>query len=309
MSPLFVAAALAKRLADRDIERLIAPGDFVATSDFEPRASEIRRWAFNSAVDTIVVGRIVPSSETGEDRSQVVETILRSGHSGARFASHEVVVPRDGDLAPYIDKLADAILGDLDYVESPSAEILTGAPTSVDSGAADPGGGPGGETSSSESGLGVVLSESEFRRDAPIEIKAEEAEIINGHDGRKLIFQRNVWVRKDNVTLRSDRLEASYSKGESEPRELIAEGRVQIVQNDRRAKCDRAIYLREANRLVCSGRAELAQGCDIIRGESIEFDLAGDQARVEGAASIVIHSNEKENEHESVPCETNRGQL
>jgi lipopolysaccharide transport protein LptA len=239
----------------------------------------------------------------------VVETILRSGHSGARFASHEVVVPRDGDLAPYIDKLADAILGDLDYVESPSAEILTGAPTSVDSGAADPGGGPGGETSSSESGLGVVLSESEFRRDAPIEIKAEEAEIINGHDGRKLIFQRNVWVRKDNVTLRSDRLEASYSKGESEPRELIAEGGVQIVQNDRRAKCDRAVYLREANRLICSGRAELAQGCDVIRGESIEFDLAGDQARVEGAASIVIHSNQKENQHESAPCETNRGPL
>ncbi len=111
------------------------------------------------------------------------------------------------------------------------------------------------------------------------------------------------------MILRSDRLEAAYTKGESEPHELIAEGKVQIVQNDRRAKCDRAIYQREANRLICSGHAELVQGCDIIRGESIEFDLAGEQARVEGAASIVIQSRENENESEATPCETNRGQM
>ena len=95
-----------------------------------------------------------------------------------------------------------------------------------------------------------------------------------------------------NVTLRSDRLGASYRKGESEPRELVADGSVQIVQDDRRAKCDHALYVRESNRLTCRGRAELVQGCDVVRGESIEFDLAGEQARVEGAASIVIQPEE-----------------
>jgi lipopolysaccharide transport protein LptA len=286
---------------------LIAPGDFVATSEFEPPASEIRRWAFNSAVDTIVVGRVISASTTGKEGSWMVETVVRSGHSGARLARYEAVVPHDGELAPYVDKLATAILAGLGHVESPIDEIQSGVPASVGSTGAVAGDRPDVETDSAEPGFGFALSGSEFRGDAPIEIKAEEAEIISSLAGRKLIFQRNVWVRKDNVTLRSDRLEASYAKGESEPRELIAEGRVQIVQNDRRAKCDRAIYLREVNRLTCSGHAELAQGCDIIRGESIEFDLAGDRARVEGAASIVIQSEGDENE--SAPCTTNRGQM
>jgi lipopolysaccharide transport protein LptA len=137
-------------------------------------------------------------------------------------------------------------------------------------------------------GLDVAFSDSKFRSDTPIEIKADEAEIIDRDEGRHLIFRRNVWVRQDSVTLRSDRLEAFYAKGESEPRELIAEGNVKVDQHDRHAKCHRAIYLRDENRLTCIGRAELVQGCDIIRGDSIEFDLAGDQARVQGAASIVI---------------------
>ena len=162
-----------------------------------------------------------------------------------------------------------------------------------------------GEGDSSGSGLDLVLSNSDFRDESPIQIKADEAEIINRPEGRRLIFQRNVLVRQDNVTLRSDRLEASYLKGESEPNELIAEGQVQIVQNDRRAKCDRAVYLREASRLTCTGRAELMQGCDIIRGRLIEFDLAGDQARVEGAASIVIQPKEKE----PTTCTKSRGQM
>jgi lipopolysaccharide transport protein LptA len=167
------------------------------------------------------------------------------------------------------------------------------------------GGGAGSAASSSGGALDVALSKSKFRSDTPIEIKADEAEIINRDEGRQLIFKRNVWVRQDNVTLRSDWLEATYRKGESEPRELIAEGDVRIVQDDRRAKCDRAIYQRELNRLTCSGRAELVQGCDMIRGASIEFDLAGDRARVEGAASIVIQPKG----NTSTTCTTKRGQM
>jgi lipopolysaccharide transport protein LptA len=292
-SALSVANALAARLSHSSIERLIAPGDFVARSVFEPRASEVRRWAYNSAVDTIVVGRVFKQNGTGQDAPRVVETVIRSGHSGAELSRHDVVVPNAGDLDRSVEELAAAILEGLGHVE-PAAddlELETSAPAVSANAAADRP--PEGELGSSERGLDVALSESGFRGDAPIEIKADEAEIINHNGGRKLIFRRNVWVRQGNVTLRSDRLEASYRKGESEPRELVAEGNVQIVQNDRRAKCDRAIYLRDASRLTCSGRAELVQGCDIIRGESIEFDLAGDQARVEGAASIVIQPKEK----------------
>ena len=106
--------------------------------------------------------------------------------------------------------------------------------------------------------------------------------------GRELVFQRNVRVRQANVTLRSQRLEATYKKGESEPERLVADGDVLVDQNGRRAKCDHAVYLRRDQRLTCSGRAELVQGCDVVRGDSIQFWLSDDRARVEGAASIVI---------------------
>ena len=304
-----VAEALTDRLALRGLDRLIAPGDFVATTVFEPRAADIRRWAHNSAVDTIVVGRVVSLSKDGDVGAQVVETVVRSGHSGAELSRHDVVLQSDGDLDRSAETLAVAILGGLGHVEQPSEELGTEIPAAAVSANDVAGEGLDGDGSpssdSSAGGLESELFRSGFRSDAPIEIKADEAEIINRDEGRELIFQRNVWVRKANVTLRSDRLEASYRKGESEPRELIAEGNVLIVQDDRSAKCARAIYLREENRLTCRGRAELVQGCDIVRGESIEFDLAGDWARVQGAASIVIQPKEGA----SSECATRRGKM
>ena len=287
---LAIAKGLASELAERDLERLLAPGDFVAARAFEPRAADVRRWAYNSAVDTIVVGRVYSVGSEGR-RTRVVEAALRSGHSGAELSRHEVSVASGADIQQSVESLALSILAGLGYQGRLTSSELVGG-TGVASGGSAPeiGGGdsqaPGSD--GSEQGLDLGFSQSGFRSDAPIEIKAEEAEIINRNGGRRLIFQRNVVVTQANVSLRSDRLEALYRKGESEPRELRAEGRVEIDQGDRRAKCDRAIYQREAHRLTCIGNAELVQGCDIVRGESIEFDLAGDQARVEGAASIVI---------------------
>jgi lipopolysaccharide transport protein LptA len=297
------ATLLATHLSSRDLDRLITPADFIADPVYEPRASEVRRWAFASAVDTIVVGRVVSQEQGDAGALIVIDTVVRSGHSGAEVSRHQIIVSRPRDLDGRMEELASEILDQLGYREGPATQ----KPVANGDASASGGGASTGIESDSGGGgaLGVAFSESNFKSDAPIEIKADEAEIINRDAGRKLIFQHNVWVRQDNVTLRSDRLEATYRKGESEPRELVAEGHVQIVQNDRRAKCDRAVYLREENRLTCHGRAELIQGCDMIRGASIEFDLAGEQARVEGAASILIESNNKG----STACTTNRGQL
>jgi lipopolysaccharide transport protein LptA len=308
-----VAEALARQLGLRSLDRLIAPGDFVAVATFEPRAAEIRRWAHNTAVDTIVVGRVSSPDEDSAAPERIVETVLRSGHSGAELSRHDVVVPRGGNVNEAVERLAVEILGGLGYIEPSPIESLAEVPVpAVSSDAAHASAAAsGGEkktaagVGSSSSGLEHELSRSRFRSDSPIEIRADEAEIITHDEGRKLIFQRNVWVRQANVILRCDHLEAIYQKGESEPRELMAQGRVHIVQDDRHANCDKAIYLRESNSLTCSGRAELVQGCDIVRGESIEFDLASDQARVAGAASIVIQPEK------SAPsdCAIDRGQM
>jgi lipopolysaccharide transport protein LptA len=307
---LVIAKHLAGELAERDLERLIQPGDFVAENIFEPRAADVRRWAYNAAVDAIVVGRVFSVGNV-EGQSRVVEVVVRSGHSGAELSRHEVSLASGSEIGPSLETLAASILAGLGYRERPSDANVPGG-GNLEQGGQSPASGladvQGTTAEGTEQGLDLSFSQSGFRGDAPIEIKAEEAEIINRDDGRRLIFQRNVVVRQANVSLHSDRLEALYRKGESEPRELRAEGRVSIDQGDRRAKCDRAIYQRETQVLICRGHAELVQGCDVVRGESIEFDLAGDQARVEGAASIFIQPESPDGEM-SIDCGPARGSL
>lgn len=137
-------------------------------------------------------------------------------------------------------------------------------------------------------GVATRLGMAEFKSDAPIEIKADEAEIVADGEGRRLVFTGSVWVRQDNLTLRSDFLEAEYVEGESEPRMLVARGTVRVEQDDRSARCDQAQYERASQQITCRGHAELVQGCDVVRGELIVLELAANKARVEGAASIVI---------------------
>jgi lipopolysaccharide transport protein LptA len=304
-----IAASLAARLAQRPIERVIAPDAFLAKAEYEPRAALIRQWAYNASVDTVVVGRVVPSeaespdasnssdasdaSDASGDSGYEVEVVLRSGHSGAEAGRHRVSVASRPDLDAAADRLAVAILGDLGYLpsdgidaaphrdpRSPEPPIFVPVETNASSGG------------SGDTGSNFQLGK--LREDAPIEINAEEAEIVDRGENRKLIFQRNVRVRQGDIRLESDLVEAEYRKGEPEPDRLIARGSVQVDQGYRRAKCDRAVYMRLEQTLSCEGHAELVQGCDVVRGDSIVFDLAGDEAHVVGAASIVIRPSDEE---------------
>lgn len=298
---VFVANELVARLAKGPVDRLIRPEVFAVEPILDPRAEDVRKWAYNAAVDVIVVGRVTSTKRKNDFGVSGVEVVIRSGHSGAELARHDVTVKERAELDGAIDEIAAAIWTDLGHTDAPLAAVAVSEPESGDATKTR----DGSRSESTGHGLDTQIAFAGFKSDAPIEIKAEEAEIVTRGEGRELVFQRNVLVRQDSVTLRSDRLEASYRKGESEPRRLVAKGHVQIEQGDRRASCDRAVYLREESRLTCRGQAELIQGCDIVRGESIEFDLAADQARVEGAASIVIRSQDANGS----PCETRMGAL
>lgn len=282
-----VAQAVAGRLARRPIQRLIAPDASFAKAEFEPTADRIRQWAHTVAVDAIVVGRLV--EEPDDDGARRVEAIVRSGHSGAELARHSVAIRHPAELGASAEILAAAILRDLGYEPPPDAwagEGPTG--TSGASAAAGPESDPG--ESDRRRGLDAGFQLPGSQSSVPTEIKAEEAEIIDRSDGRRLVFRRDVWVRQGDLTLRSDWLEALYDRGASDPKRLVARGSVKVDQGDRRAECDEATYLRLEQTLTCVGHAVLVQGCDVVRGERIEFDLAGDRAQVEGGASILIRS-------------------
>ncbi len=312
------AKLLAGRLAMRGLERLIVPSAWVAEPRFDPHAEQVRRWAYSAAVDTVIVGRVFASARGdrrgSSDRMKQIEVVIRSGHSGAELYRHqmEVALPEgagtrsEAGWAAALDPLAAAILGDLGEDD----RVIKGQAKPPSAGSVQPdvavkGSGKAGGTDSG--GLASKIDLSGFTSDAPIEINADEAEIVSSGEDRRLIFINNVRVRQANILLLSDRLEADYRKGESEPRQLIARGHVKIDQGGRKARCDKAIYQREEQRLTCQGHAELVQGCDVVRGESIEFDLAGDQARVQGAASIVIRPESEDGSASNSACAADKG--
>ena len=303
-----IASGITEALSLYPHERLLAPGSFVAEPGLAPSSDAVRGWAYNAAVDDLLLGRVLAGDEFESER---LELVVRSGHSGAErlrvTRTLPIVVARDGYkddggvLAATLASVVEELLMGLGYTD-PDLVAGVGVDSGVDvaAGTQDVAAGSSSENADDETntgrGLDAKFGNSGFNSDAPIEIKADEAEIINRESGRELRFQRNVLVRQANVTLRSDELEATYKRGASEPERLIAQGRVFVDQGARQAKCDRAVYLRAEQQLTCRGHAELVQGCDIVRGESIQFDLAVDRARVEGSASIVIRPESDDGE-------------
>ena len=307
-----ISEQLSQRFARLGVERLLAPGTFVAAREFDPRADAVRTWAYRAAVDNVVVGRVERAAPRTESRQ--IEAVVRSGHSGAELFRHAVHVPERAGLGSALDQLAAAIVRDLggdplselpaDVVPPTPAVSANAEPLAAEAKRADAAG-PGkppvqptasdaverGEVPSDSQKSGAVdtrLGVAEFKSDEPIEIKADEAEIVAEGDGRRLVFSGGVWVHQDSLTLRSNYVEAEYVEGESEPRRLVATGAVRVEQGNRSARCDLAEYLRVSQKITCRGHAELVQGCDVVRGELIVLDLAANKARVEGAASIVI---------------------
>ena len=292
-----IASRIAQALSLYPNERLLPPGSFVAEPGLAPSSDAVRGWAYNAAVDDVLLGRVLAGDEFESER---LELVVRSGHSGAERLRVTRSLPfgsvRDGEgsdagvLTATLESIVKELLAGLGYVAPDTAPDASAGAEDLEArgDAASPSGGKAGSGGGGGRGLDAGFGGSVFNSDAPIEIKADEAEIINREAGRELLFQHNVLVRQANITLRSDRLEATYTRGASEPERLVAQGHVFVDQGERQAKCDRAIYLRAEQQLTCRGHAELVQGCDIVRGESIQFDLADDRARVEGAASIVI---------------------
>ena len=126
-----------------------------------------------------------------------------------------------------------------------------------------------------------------FSEDTPISIKSDELEATEKAGRRKFVFTGNVRAEQADLIVDSDRLEAFYPKGGSQPDRLVATGHVVLVQAGKTARCEKAVYYRVEDKLVCTGNyAELDQECDTVRGETITFFLDTEVLKVNGAADV-----------------------
>jgi len=126
-----------------------------------------------------------------------------------------------------------------------------------------------------------------------IHISADK--LVSSRDDDTAEFSGNVLATQAGVTIQSDRLRVHYEKipddkavagsksgmGSNRIKEIIAEGNVKIVMNNRTAFCDRAVYDVSEGLIVLTGNnVRIAQDDNFIHGSRITLN------RLTGAVSV-----------------------
>jgi lipopolysaccharide export system protein LptA len=243
----------------------------------EPDADLVREIAMQVGIDAVVLGR---TTRLGNRVS--LDVRLRSGRSGAVADTFVAEVAPSEPLEPVLVRLAEQVLSGARAVRAgqPQAPRVSNPPAAAAPApvrAAE-------EPEKAHTSFGLEALEG----GPPLTIRSDELEATEQEGARTLTFRSNVEVRRGDLTLRADQLQALYPPGAKQPRELAARGDVTVVQGARSAHCDRAVYEHTAARIVCRGNAELRDDEDRIRGERIIFDLDGRRVSVEGDVRLSL---------------------
>jgi lipopolysaccharide export system protein LptA len=148
----------------------------------------------------------------------------------------------------------------------------------------------GAVSSTTPTAEGAEQSVSMFpiKGDKPLSIRSDELEAIEADGRRRLLFTSKVQIDQGDLRVNSDRLEAFYPPGGSQPDRLVASGHVLVSQLKRRMLCDSATFFQTEDRLLCVGNAELQQGDDRVRGREIEIFIKQNRVKVKGGATVNV---------------------
>ena len=111
----------------------------------------------------------------------------------------------------------------------------------------------------------------------PIEVTSDRMRSENG--GQKIIFSGNVAVKNDDMVITSDIMELYSSSDKKQTEEIVAIGNVEISRGTKKAKGDRAVYLKNLQKIILTGnpKAIAWEGDDIIEGREMIFLMKKDR--------------------------------
>jgi lipopolysaccharide export system protein LptA len=136
---------------------------------------------------------------------------------------------------------------------------------------------------------GASLSDEAGRQ--PIEITADTLNADS--DGRTVTFEGIVVATQAGVTLHADRLFAEYSRGQNVIGKITADGNVRVVQEGREARAAHAVFYNLEQRIVLSGGADLQQGENTLKGDTVTIYLRENRSVVtsgeSGRVRAVLH--------------------
>lgn len=101
-------------------------------------------------------------------------------------------------------------------------------------------------------------------------------------------FQDNVVVVDPEMKLFADRMTVTFSSS-NKVTEIKAEGKVFIIQEDKQARSEIAIYNVQQGVIVLTGKPQVTRGQDILTGDKITFWRDRNKMIVEPRARLVIH--------------------
>lgn len=131
--------------------------------------------------------------------------------------------------------------------------------------------------------------------------------LIADNRKRTVTYKTDVVVKRGEVTLYADevviRLSGKDNSGGKEGAEELfsgtggvktieAVGGVKIVQGDKTATADAAVYDASEEKITLTGSPRVWQGANVLTGSSITFDVVEDTITVEDARTILYQDGE-----------------
>ena len=120
---------------------------------------------------------------------------------------------------------------------------------------------------------------------APIDITADEAEVINSQC--LAIWRGAAEALQDRTRLRADTIRVHSAKegdGCGSTERLEAEGNVYYVTADQAVRADNAVYSSNAETITLTGGVIIVQGRNVARGERLVVNVETGQAEMTSSA-------------------------
>jgi len=133
------------------------------------------------------------------------------------------------------------------------------------------------------------------RSEEPIKIKSDK--LFADNERKMATFTGNVAARQGDLTIYADKLVVSYADDNGEVSSAEVFGNVRILQGERRAQSDHAVYDAQKATIVLDGNPKVFQNSDTISGKVITYYLDQDKSEVTSGADsrveAVIHPKGK----------------
>jgi lipopolysaccharide export system protein LptA len=142
-------------------------------------------------------------------------------------------------------------------------------------------------------------------KDMPIVVTART--LVADNKKKTAIYKKDVVVKKGDMTLYADTVtvhlkdtgkspdkaakgQADIVQGSGKIETIEAKGAVKIIQQDKTATADEAIYYSATDKIVLTGKPRVWQGDNVITGNKITYNIKEDTFVVDEAKTVLYQA-------------------